>query len=290
MKQHNLFQRVTAAILVSSLLAGCSTFLPRDTATQAPGDPPETLNPTYTPTSLDLPIPPLTPSPCPTITATPLPGWVTEFAEPILAAIADRPADVEEDFSQVGPGWYLEIVDCPNNGCTISDGVLSVAAFPIDHKAAWALQPFHRQGYTTFVMRVDVNTAYLNGENTASIFYLDPKVENGKFTTVFEYDFELTNSLKWYSRIGPSGRFGSRQGQLPRSAPPLITFTLLSRGSRFAVYLNELPVALGEYAGGQFQPEFSLNAWSDGSGAARVEYDNLKVWNLDNIPGLPPDE
>ncbi len=290
MKQHNLFQRVTEAILVFSLLAGCSPFLPRDTATQAPVDPPETLIPTILPTDSSTPIPSVSPSPRPTITATPLPGWVADFAEPILAAIADRPADFQEDFSQVGPGWYLETVNCPNNGCTISDGVLSVAAFPVDHKAAWAQQPFPRQKFKTFVMRVDVNTANLNGENTASIIYSDALVENGKFTTVLEYDFELTSSLKWYSLIGKNGIDGSRHGQLPRSVPPLITFTLLSRGSRFAVYLNELPVTLGEYAGGRYQPEFSLSAWSDGSGAARVEYDNLKVWNLDNIPGLPLDE
>jgi len=30
-----------------------------------------------------------------------------------------------------------------------------------------------------------------------------------------------------------------------------------------------------------------LRAWSDGSGPAHVEYDNLMIWNLDDIPNLP---
>jgi hypothetical protein len=293
MKQPKVFQRVMAAILFASIFAGCSTFLPGDTASLTPVGPSETLKTTYPPTSSSTPIPSVSPSPRPTATATPIPGWITDFAEPILAAIADRPADVQEDFLKAGPIWYLETVNCPNNGCGITDGVLSVAAFPVDHKDAWAEQPFPCcTGFKTFVMRVDVNTANLNGENTASIWYTDTTWEGNRFTTIFQYDFELTRSGKWYSLIGPSGMYGGENGQLPSSVPALITFTLISRGSRFAVYLNELPITYGEYAGGesaggQHKIGFELCAWSDGSGAARAEYDNLKVWNLDNIPGLP---
>lgn len=285
MKLLKLFQRVMAAILFASLLVGCSTFLPQDTSPLTPVDPTEPLEPPFIPTGSSTPIPSVAPRP--TTTATPVPGWVTDFAEPILAAIADRPPDFQEDFTQVGPGWYLEMVNCPGNGCAISDGVLSIAAFPVDHKDAWAQQPFPRLGFKAFVMRVDVNTAKLGGENAANIAYSDSMVENGIFSTVFEYDFELKSNRRWYSLIGPSGMYGGGNGQLPRSVPPLITFTLLSRGSKIAVYLNDVPVTFGENAGGQYQAEFSLNAWSDGSGTARVEYDNLKIWNLDNIPNLP---
>ena len=184
-------------------------------------------------------------------------------------------------------------MNCPDNGCGITDGVLSVAAFPVDYKEAWAEQPFPCcTGFKTFVMRVDVNTANLNGEKAANFAYSDTLWENVKFTTVFEYNFELKSNRRWYSMIGPSGMYGGENGQLSRSVPAFITFTLISRGSRIAVYLNDIPVTFGEYAsgesaGGQYKTDFSLRAWSDGSGTALVEYDNLKVWNLDNIPGLP---
>ena len=288
MRQNILLQRIMAVILFSSLFTGCGTLEPQNTSTLTPVDPAETLS--LTSTSSDsggTVIPSASPSPRLTSTATPLPAWVADFSAPILAAIADRPPDFQEDFSQAGPGWYLETVNCPNNGCAIADGVLTVTAFPVDHKEAWAQQPFPSLAFKTFVMRVDVNTGKLGGENAASIFYNDTSRENGKFTTSLNYSFEIKSIRRWYSLIGPSGIYGYEIGQLPRSVSPQIIFTLISRGSRFAVYLNDFPVTYGEYAGGRYYTEFLLNAWSDGSGIARAEYDNFKVWNLDNIPNLP---
>jgi hypothetical protein len=211
---------------------------------------------------------------------------VANFAEPILAAIADRPPDVQEDFSEVGPNWYLEKVNCPNNGCSISDGSLSIAAFPVNGKDAWAQQPFPCcTGLKTFVMRVDVNTAKLYGENAAGIWYTDERRENGKFTATFEYYFELKSDRRWFSLP----RFGSREnGHLPRSIPPQITYTLIASRTWFAVYLNDTPITYKKFNGGQYQATFSFGAWSDGnSGPARVEFDNFNIWNLDNIPNLP---
>ena len=54
-----------------------------------------------------------------------------------------------------------------------------------------------------------------------------------------------------------------------------------------AVYLNDIRVTFMEYTGGQYKPGFELGAWSGGSTAAYAEFDNIKVWNLDNIPSLP---
>jgi hypothetical protein len=273
-----------AAILFSSLLVGCSTFLPRDTSTLTPVDPTETLKPIASST----PIPSVTPSPRPTKTATPMPAWVTNFAEPILTAIADRPPDFEEDFSQAGPTWYLETLNCPDNGCSLSEDVLSVAALPGNNKGGWAEQPLGPccSGFKAFMMQVEVDPSKLTDENTASIWYIANLYEGNKFTTKFQLTFELKNDLRWSSWIGPSG-FGGNSGQLPRSAQLPIIFTLISRNSMLAVYLNDIPVTFVEYAGEQYKPEFELCAWSAGSTTAHAEFDNVKVWNLDNIPSLP---
>lgn len=288
MKQHRLFQQMMAALWLSSLFVGCNTFLPQGTSPLTPDDSTETLFPTFTPTVSSTPIPSATPTLRPTMTATPLPEWVMDFAEPILAAIADRPPDVQEDFSEVGPVWYLEKVNCPNNGCSISNGSLLVTAFPVDRKEGWAEQPFPCcSGFKTFVLMVDVNTAKLNGENAANIAYVDTRHEGGRSTRVFGFNFELKSEHRWYSLINLSGLSGREHGQLTTPGTR-ITFTLISMGSRFAVYLNGIPVTFGFYSAGQYEPEFSLRAWADGrSGPAIVEYDNLMIWNLDNIPNLP---
>jgi hypothetical protein len=288
MKQHKLFQRVIAAILFSSLLVGCSAFLPRDTSILTPVDFTETLKTTFTPTVSNTPIPSVTPSPRPTKTATPMPAWVTDFAEPILAAVADGPPDFEEDFSQVEPNWYLETVNCPDNGCSLSDGVLSVAAFPGNNKGGWAEQPLGPccSGFKTFVIQVDVDPSKLTDENTSSIWYTSNMYEGNKFTTKFQLTFELKKDLRWFISIDPSG-FGGNSGQLPPSTPLPIIFTLISRNSMLAIYLNDIPVTFVEYAGEQYQPGFELCTWSAGETAAHTEFDNIKVWNLDKIPSLP---
>ncbi len=286
MKQHKLLQRVLEAILFSALFVGCSALFPRTTSTQPPVDPTETVELTLPPTGSSTPIPSVTPRP--TVTATPLPGWVTDFAEPILAAIADLPPDVQEDFSQVGPNWNLETVNCPDNGCSISEGVLTVAAFPGNNKGGWAEQPLGPccARFKTFLMQVDVDPSKLTDENTASIWYTANIYEGNKFTTKFQLTFELKKDLRWSNWIGPSG-FGGDSGQLPHSTALPIIFTLISRNSMLAIYLNDIPVTFVEYAGGQYQPGFELCAWTAERTAAHAEFDNVKVWNLDNIPDLP---
>ncbi len=288
MKLHKRFQSFMAALCFFSVLLGCRTFLARETLTLTPVVSTETFIPTFSPSDTSTPAPSVTPSPRPTKTATPVPVWITDFAEPILAAIADRPPDFEEDFSEVKPGGYLEKMNCPENGCVITDGVLAMAAFPEGHKAGWAVQPIPCcEGFKSFVMRVDVNTAKLKGENAANIAYNDVLGKGIRSTMFFEYNVELKSDRRWFSIIGGSL---NDSGQLPRSVPPQITYTLIMRGSKYAVYLNDTPITHGAFRGGKYQPEFELRAWSDGSGIAEVEYDNLKIWSLDNIPGLPVDE
>ncbi len=284
MKLHKIFQRVLAVLCFSTLLVGCSTFFPRDTPTLTPVDPTETSSPTVTST----PIPSATSTRRPTWTATPVPAWITDFAEPILAAIADVPPDYEEDFSQAGPTWYLETVNCPDNGCTLSDGVLSVVALPGNSHYGWAGQPLGSccLGFKAFVMQVEVDLSKLTGENTAAIWYISNIYEGSKFTTTFQFYLELKKDLRWFSWTDPPGVvFDS--GQLPGSTLQPILFTLISRNSMLAVYLNDIPVTFFENAGEQYQPNFELSAWSDGTTTAKVKYDNARVWNLENIPGLP---
>jgi hypothetical protein len=65
------------------------------TATSAPPSATPKPSATLTPTK----------TPRPTQTLTPPPAWVTDFAEPILAAIANRPPNFEDDFGPGSAGW-----------------------------------------------------------------------------------------------------------------------------------------------------------------------------------------
>jgi hypothetical protein len=70
--------------------------------------PSETPAPSLTPTLSSTLTPSLTPSPRPTRTATPAPAWVTDFAQPILDAIALRPPNFQDDFDDQSGGWQIE--------------------------------------------------------------------------------------------------------------------------------------------------------------------------------------
>jgi hypothetical protein len=103
-------QTPTSAPTASPTVTPTSTTRPTRTPTQTPTSTP-TARPTVTPTPTSTPTtrPTVTPTPTtrPTRTPTPQPAWVTDFAEPILAAIAERTPDFEDDFSTPDGGWNL---------------------------------------------------------------------------------------------------------------------------------------------------------------------------------------
>ncbi len=97
--------RVTFLLLTALVLLACGLFSSSD-PTPAPTQATDTsAPPTDTPTSAPptSTLPP--PSPRPTITTTPAPEWVADFAEPILAEISNRPPDLEDNFMAKSGGW-----------------------------------------------------------------------------------------------------------------------------------------------------------------------------------------
>jgi hypothetical protein len=99
--------RVITMLPAALILLACGLFsAPVTTSTPIqltdtpapPIDTPTPLPPTAT-------LPP--PSPRPTITSTPAPEWVTNFAEPILTEIASRPPDIEDNFGFDTGAWKL---------------------------------------------------------------------------------------------------------------------------------------------------------------------------------------
>ena len=279
MKKQKLFQRVMVAILFTALAAGCSTLLPRDPSTLTPVYSTETDESTFTPTVSNTPSPSITPSPRPTKTATPMPEWVTNFSEPILVAIADRTPDYQDDFSQASQDWQREMMNCKDNGCVISNGVLSLS---VNGRDSWAVItiPCYLK-FKTFVLRVDVNTSKLLDENAAGFGY-----DNGYNHKGFNFAFEIKNYGRWWYFPEP-GLPGEVSGQLPRPYPRILTLTIIVGDTKLAVYLNDTPVTLREFVPVANRTGLTLRAWSDGMTPAIVEYDNLKIWDLDNIPNLP---
>ena len=257
-----------------SCLAGCAAGgLSTQTATGSPiaaQTTPQAPTPTRTPrpTSTNPPRP----------SATPIPSWVTDFAQPILNAIAGRPPDYQDDFSQASPDWQREMANCTDNGCVISNGVLSLTTAPARGSDAIMTIPC-MLNFRSFALSVDVDTSLLDGENAAGIGYDNDGAQ---------FSFELKDKGRWWMDVIDSGRLVSAySGQLPRPVPLAPTFTIAVRGTRFAIYLDDFPIVSGGFAPAVNRTGLTLRAWEAAGMPAIVHFDNLRIWNLDSDPDLP---
>lgn len=210
-----------------------------------------TLPPTLTPTITS------TRTPRPTTTATPLPAWVTDFAQPILDAIADRPPSFQDNFGPGSAGWqapdwcgrrmkYVEgemvVTDCrlfrPN--INYSDFVIEFDGRFFDGAASdsrWSLHFRHTGGPAHIV------SFHYNGNVNFSFF------EGG--------NYEFPNAAK----------SGTQSNHI----------LIIGKGSRFAIFLNNTPffeisVPLPNYGDFKFFADETILA-----------IDNLKIWNIADI-------
>ena len=214
---------------------------------------------------------PVFPSP----TATPEP-WVTGFAEPLLLAIQDRPPDFQDDFSQPDTGWVF-ITGHGDGTVEIANGVMTMGAVTEQNAIA-----IHKEmTLHNFVLQVDVNFVELEDRISAGVWWR-------QYDSVGEV-FTLDNDGSW--SLSRNDRpefplFASGSELVDMSKP--VTITIVSRGTEFAVYMNNIPLAyhndIGRPPANGIELTFFNHA--DSRIDSAMAYDNLSVWNLDSI--LPP--
>ena len=235
------------------------TITTTSTVTDAPTitvTPSATINPTRTP--------------FPTATATPLPSWVTDFAEPILAAIKDQTPDYQDDFSQPSPGWNSK--DSAAR-IEIAEGVLTLSCEAggncqfTNPMVVWPRD---------FVLQIDTNLRGLNYQKAAEFAWRQDWARNSIVFSFFQdnwilsYNGSITIKSGIYDNLGYSH------------------ITIICRETEYAVYLNSLPLMYFNDPNSPTGNEIYFTLWNEpSSSSANLEYDNLKVWNLDDIQGLP---
>jgi hypothetical protein len=218
-----------------------------------------TSTPTVTPTRTVRPTP----------TATAFPAWVTNFAEPILAAIKDQPPRFQDDFSySYGKGWYS--LD-PKDLWTIDGGVLLVKAPSCGFIENLALI------YPNFVLQVDLPGNY--GE----VVFHGTRNGYGRYSfnvlgqgTTLEWSFGFISD-KYEKRQDGKQQFGNLVKT--SSAGDITQVIIIKKDSEAAFYLNEIPLA---YLDDPF-----LDAPIYGVRLNCGKFDNVKFWDLDKIPDLP---
>jgi hypothetical protein len=201
---------------------------------------------------------------------------VTGFAEPLLLAIQDRPPDFHDDFSQPDTGWVF-ITGHGDGTVEIANGVMTMGAVAEQN----AIAIHKRMAFYNFILQVDVNLLELEDRISAGIWWR-------RYDGVGEV-FTLDNDGSWSLSRNDRPEFPLfASGSEPVDLSKPVTITVVSRGTEFAVYMNNIPLAYHNDIGRPPVSGIELNVFNHADNRINpaVAYDNLSVWNLDSI--LPP--
>jgi hypothetical protein len=256
--------RVTFLLLTALVLLACGLFSSSD-PTPAPIQPTDTPVPptdTSTPPPPTVTLPP--PSPRPTITATPAPEWMTDFAEPILAEISSRPPDLKDDFSHDTNAWELHAWQAEWRKSIKDDEMVLMDAGAI-------YQGINFHDYVVAVSARQIKSGW-HGIDFANYPWHQPSSPE---QIGFNCSFKVWGRNVHFG-CGIYGEHTDINKEITN--PPTHTFLLIVKGGRIATYLDNKPIGYFEddryrlYRGSvPYVALFSENV---------TAFSEFKVWNI----------
>ncbi|MFZ5918574.1 MAG: protein kinase domain-containing protein [Chloroflexota bacterium] len=258
---------------------------PTETATTAAAvvvAPPAIQTPTPAPEATPTAAPPTVQTPAP-VTATPTPAFQTElaraFAEPILAEIASRPPDFEDDLDTPGPEWNMGFSAQGSQSGELEtiDGVVRMTL----REGSDAFLSSSALMFKDFVLEFDTRQTAGSPQAGQQLFMDLPP-----------------NGWIMLNIAGGTGDWGLvkaqdeqrqflQQGHSPAIAPlgEMNHVLVVVRNSQLAAYLNGQPIA---YVQDQdFDMHRQLWFMCYGQPDVVCEFDNIQVWNLEKAAELP---
>ncbi len=207
-----------------------------------------------TPTDQLIITAPATATALPTVTApptlkaaTPMPAWVTDFAEPILASIAGRDPNIDAAFNSDDIKDFIK-PNCAPGKSIIYDGEM----LPGGCHFSWTMW------YTDFVIELDYR-------------FLPTHAADDKWTIYFRgiqgFDFYSRGEVK-ITNQSPGIPIAYTDSEMVINHVLIIV-----KGEAVALYINDQPVYYSALPPGYKNGEAS---WTSQS----VAYDNFKIWNL----------
>src|SRR3972149_4204650 len=233
-----------------------------------------TPTPTVTPTATPTSTPTHTPRPTPTVT--PIPAWVKDFWQPSIHAITDRSPDFQDDFSQNSTAWHFQTGPDRNKGkMEIGDDVLAMRVEP----GEVGFSTNSKMRFNDFILQVNINLEQLGDVDATAEIGWRGGGDGGEV-------FSLWKNGRWQIAFcGGKDCESLTSGQVSNLSPKLVTVTIVSRGTEFAVFLNSIPLTYINDHGRRPGKDISLILWVNENSptTVAVEYDDLKVWNLSGV-------
>jgi hypothetical protein len=202
-------------------------------------------------------------TPQPTSTSTPAPAWITDFADPILADIASRPPDIEDNFTSESSAWVLGSW-CADWRKSVENSEMVITGCPVQN----VQMTFH-----DYVLEIDVRSVN-------SPLLADIHLSNG---SAIGYMVRVDNSLANIHDVSSSIPALSKESSF--SSP--VHIRIIVKKSQMAFYVNDEPIGYFEdkkfslYRG--IYPTIELKSDSNfmnNGGEAVMAYSNFKVWNI----------
>lgn len=254
------------------------------------GSPSQPLQPTLT---LSAPTPTATSAPIPTQIATQIiptippaeyPDWVGEFSDPILAAVDTRKPDYQDEFKSINRGWFYFVpgsLKNPHYADTEQETLQVKLPAKNENKDTWVYNPLLNR--KNFVMTFDFQFEATQPEDTVRFQFDQTKTQS--------IAFDLSKDLTWTLHYGERSDWQSISGAYEYFPPEKISVLFIISGTDCAVYLKDAPLTYLKNC--RAAPAVRSVPWAvtfhilaqPGHTAAFV-IDNLKLWDLDQIPGL----
>ena len=256
--------------------------------------PPQTSTITFT-TTAPTATANTTPTPRPTLTASPIPDWVTSFAEPILKAIENQQPRFQDDFSNPNSGWQIGEVNVvhswsqatppvPVDHSVGERGYIDGEYFIVAEKSCVGTEPNpHVGAYLDFVVEFDVR--FFSGAfgNWGILFR---KNDKGTYNFI---GFPASHTVMFMKadQTNPGGTvLATYSGNQIKSGKEWNHMLLIVRGGKMAAYANGTPILYAEDK--NITDDFKLGRLAVHSCTERtppeVRWDNMKIWDIYGLP------
>ena len=207
----------------------------------------------------------------------PIPEWVGGFANPLLAAVSNENPVFQDDFSRYR-GWLNEMSGVDGRLYADLQDDMLLLELPERTKESFAYNP--KISVKNFVLTLDLRFYHGQPKDTVR-FQFDHA--SGQ-----QISFEFSNNRSWKFHWGTADDLHSISGIYEHFPPEHIPVTIIMDGTNCAVYLNDEPLAYSDEC--REGPTPSSKAWTTTlrllRGSARaviVNFDNLKLWDLDAV-------
>jgi hypothetical protein len=257
-----------AVVVLALTILACSVFTPKSVPITTLVPTTKTPTPSFTPTISSTPSPSITPSPRPTLTSTPQPKWVADFAQPILDVIALRTPDFQDDFDDKSGRWQtdrcgqrMEFIDgeLVLTDCRAYRANMNYADFVAEFDARFLPDSNKRSSWQFIFRRFDAAFTHFAVNYDGSVAIIDLiNREHLEFPSIANRGLETNHLL------------------------------VIAKGSQFSFYINNKPFNYLMSPSVSLQGDILLGN-TDGSGSidlahpAIVAYDNFKIWNIHDI-------